>query len=220
MFSLKKNLLGLLLGPTGVLSLTINPLSSTQVGAEMTITWTSSAGDPSFSIELSAPSFNEALALANNVDPTTDQIKIALPVVPAGDKYTIQFVSITNINQVLATSSNFSIAAAGSAISATFKSATSSSFPVSVASHPPTGGSSTSALSGIPTGNATASSLNSVPISLSSAAATTAKSSTSQSPSGSIPPTPSVHSLRSSFLGLPVLTHRTSGKTRFATSAL
>ncbi|KAJ7304770.1 hypothetical protein DFH08DRAFT_825334 [Mycena albidolilacea] len=185
MFSLTKGLLGLLLGPTGVLSLTINPLSSAQAGAAMTITWTSSSGDPSFSIELSAPSFNAGLALANNVIPTTDQINITLPVVPAGDKYTIQFVSITNINQVLATSSDFSIAAAGSAISATLAT---SSESLSVASPPPTGGSSTSAVSGIPTGNANASS--SVPIASSSTAATTTNSSTSQSPTGSILPTP------------------------------
>ncbi|KAJ7307957.1 hypothetical protein DFH08DRAFT_491667 [Mycena albidolilacea] len=70
--------------------------------------------DRTFSIELTHPSFNQAIAIANNVDPTLDQVTVELPIVPGEDQYTLEFVNITNINQIFATSAQFSIAAAAS----------------------------------------------------------------------------------------------------------
>ncbi|KAJ7154961.1 hypothetical protein C8R43DRAFT_1000801 [Mycena crocata] len=145
MFSLTKCFMTLVLVSTSALSLTINAPSSPQSGSTTTITFTSTPTDPTFSIELFHPSFNEAIAIANNVDPSTGQITVALPIVPAGDQYTLEAVNITNINQVFATSADFNIAAAPSP-SMTLSSA-SATAPASI----PVGGSSASA-SGIPSG--------------------------------------------------------------------
>jgi len=80
------------------------------------ITWTSIAGDPAtFSIELSRPNqnlgpYNGALAVASPVVPTTDgQITFELPQVPPGAGYLLQFVNISNINIVYASSQSFSV---------------------------------------------------------------------------------------------------------------
>ncbi|KAF7365734.1 hypothetical protein MVEN_00447200 [Mycena venus] len=140
MFSFTKTLVVVLLNAAGVLStLTVNIPSSPQSGATTTITWTSDSSDPTFSIELSHPSFNAAIAIANNVDPTLNQITVELPIVPGGDQYTLEFVNITDINQVFAMSGDFSIAAAASpsASASAIPSTTSASFSV------PLGGSST-----------------------------------------------------------------------------
>ncbi|KAJ7486893.1 hypothetical protein FB451DRAFT_774842 [Mycena latifolia] len=114
MYSFMKRFLPVVLGATSVLSLTINAPSSPQSGSTTTITWTSTSTDPTFSIELTHPSFNQAIAIANNVDPLNNQVTVTLPIVPAGDQYTLEAVNITNINQVFSTSADFSIAAAPS----------------------------------------------------------------------------------------------------------
>lgn len=49
----------------------------------VTITWTSTAGDAHFSIELINQSFNRQFAIANNVDPTLNTLTLTLPAVPA-----------------------------------------------------------------------------------------------------------------------------------------
>ncbi|KAJ7816030.1 hypothetical protein B0H13DRAFT_2683580 [Mycena leptocephala] len=92
-----------------------------------------------FSIELTHPSFNHAIAIANNVDPTLDQTTVELPIVPVGDQYTLQFVNITDINQIFATSGDFSIAAAASpssTVSTASPSPTSTSIPAAGMSTP------------------------------------------------------------------------------------
>ncbi|KAF7291374.1 hypothetical protein MIND_01281900 [Mycena indigotica] len=99
-------------------AISVNTPSDLTSGGPATITWTSASDDPVFSIELLHPNFNEALAIANNVDPANNTITVTLPPVEAGDGYTIEFVNITNINDVFATSSSFSIAPAASASSA------------------------------------------------------------------------------------------------------
>ncbi|KAJ7081020.1 hypothetical protein C8R44DRAFT_823929 [Mycena epipterygia] len=114
MFSFTKTFTTVVLGATSVLSLTLNAPSSPQSGTNTTITWTSTSTDPTFSLELFHPSFNQAIAIANNVDPSLNQITVELPLVPAGDQYTLEAVNITNINQVFSNSSDFSIAAAPS----------------------------------------------------------------------------------------------------------
>ncbi|KAJ7436483.1 hypothetical protein B0H11DRAFT_656252 [Mycena galericulata] len=110
MFSLVQTLLIAAFGATSVLSLTLNAPTSAQSGATTTITWTSNSTDSTFSIELFHPTFNAAIAIANNVDPSLNQIMVELPSVPPGDGYTIEAVNIANINQVFSTSTDFSIA--------------------------------------------------------------------------------------------------------------
>ncbi|KAJ7733195.1 hypothetical protein B0H14DRAFT_3614965 [Mycena olivaceomarginata] len=89
-----------------------------------------------FSIELNHPSFNSALAIANNVNPADNNRTVGLPQSPQSafpavsllslrpphpftplDNYTLTFVNITDINDVFATSGSFSIGAAVSSSS-------------------------------------------------------------------------------------------------------
>ncbi|KAJ7346398.1 hypothetical protein DFH08DRAFT_810231 [Mycena albidolilacea] len=65
-----------------------------------------------FSIELNHPSFNSALAVANNVNPADNNCTINLPPVSAEDNYTLTFGNITDINDVFATTGSFSIGVA------------------------------------------------------------------------------------------------------------
>ncbi|KAJ7167085.1 hypothetical protein C8R46DRAFT_1096014 [Mycena filopes] len=132
MFSFTKSFVALVLGATGVVCLTVDAPTAPQSGGTTTITWTSTSDDSTFSVELTHPSFNQAIAIANNVDPTLDTLTIELPIVPADSGYTLEFVNITNINQVFATSPDFSIAAAPSSAPAPSISATNPpSLPVS-----------------------------------------------------------------------------------------
>ncbi|KAF9562287.1 hypothetical protein CPC08DRAFT_817229 [Agrocybe pediades] len=86
-----------------------NPTSAGQI----TIKWTSAPGDPeTFSFELINTAFNNAFAIANNVNPTAGQLTLTLPPVPVGDGYTLEAVNIGNINDVFASSPSFSIGAA------------------------------------------------------------------------------------------------------------
>ncbi|KAF4611563.1 hypothetical protein D9613_004392 [Agrocybe pediades] len=86
-----------------------NPTSAGQI----TIKWTSAPNDPeTFSFELINTAFNNAFAIANNVNPTAGQLTLTLPPVPVGDGYTLEAVNIGNINDVFASSPSFSIGAA------------------------------------------------------------------------------------------------------------
>ncbi|KAF7312810.1 hypothetical protein MKEN_00964400 [Mycena kentingensis (nom. inval.)] len=98
----------------GVHALAVNAPSGLKSAGTATVTWSSTDSDPVFSIELHHDSFNQDFAIANNVDPATKSITIDLPQVPAGDGYTLNFVNITDITKVYASSSGFSIAAAAS----------------------------------------------------------------------------------------------------------
>ncbi|KAJ7080543.1 hypothetical protein C8R44DRAFT_70139 [Mycena epipterygia] len=106
-------------------ALSITTVSGNAVSeGSLTITWTTSTSDQycrsgTFSIELDHPSFNNALALANNVDSSTLTTTVALPNVPADSGYTIEFVDISNINSVFATSASFSIGAVSATQSTT-----------------------------------------------------------------------------------------------------
>ncbi|KAJ7111688.1 hypothetical protein C8R44DRAFT_798474 [Mycena epipterygia] len=96
-------------------SLSVNAPTSPTSGGTTTITWSSTSSDPVFSIELIHPSFNSAFGIANNVNPANNNITLTIPPVPAESGYTLEFVNVTDINQVFATSSSFSIGAAVSA---------------------------------------------------------------------------------------------------------
>ncbi|KAF8515780.1 hypothetical protein BU17DRAFT_93179 [Hysterangium stoloniferum] len=72
-----------------------------------TITWTSSdpqTDPPSFSIELTNPSFNHQFAIGNNIPTSAGTYTFEMPQVATG-----QFVDISNVNSVLAQSPSFSI---------------------------------------------------------------------------------------------------------------
>ncbi|KAJ7913543.1 hypothetical protein B0H13DRAFT_2004752 [Mycena leptocephala] len=89
----------------------------------LTISWTTSTSDPAgtFSIELNHPSFNNALAIGNNVDASSLSDTVALPNVPADSGYWITFVDISNINSIFAQSQTFSIGAVSATQSVTVK---------------------------------------------------------------------------------------------------
>ncbi|KAG8786107.1 hypothetical protein FRC12_016911 [Ceratobasidium sp. 428] len=79
----------------------------------VTTTWTSAAGDPDvFTIELrdtNTPSVISPLAVANNVNTSAGTYSFLLPPVPDATTYQIEFVNVTNINQVFASSATFPI---------------------------------------------------------------------------------------------------------------
>ncbi|KAJ7793790.1 hypothetical protein B0H14DRAFT_3889118 [Mycena olivaceomarginata] len=130
--------LSLALAAASTRALTINTPTNPTSGGTTSITWSSTSDDPCvllsspllsarsssanvqnsvFSIELNHPSFNSALAIANNVNPADNNRTVGLPPVPAEDNYTLTFVNITDINDVFATSGSFSIGAAVSSSS-------------------------------------------------------------------------------------------------------
>jgi len=91
---------------------TLPPISSS---SPTVITWTTEVGDASTAtLELTHPDFNQAMALANNVDMSMGSINITIPTLIPGDGYTLIFVDNSDINTVYATSASFSISAASS----------------------------------------------------------------------------------------------------------
>ncbi|KAJ6584002.1 hypothetical protein DFH09DRAFT_1144011 [Mycena vulgaris] len=132
-------------------ALSITTVSGNAVSeGSLTITWTTSTSDASgvFSIELNHPSFNSALALANNVDSSSLSTTVALNNIPVGDGYTITFVDISNINAVFATSAPFAIGPVSATQSTTVTGVTPSSSKSVSASKTASGTSSGSASSG------------------------------------------------------------------------
>ncbi|KAJ7689196.1 hypothetical protein B0H17DRAFT_643852 [Mycena rosella] len=97
-------------------------------GGPTTIKWTPDSQDDftEFSIELTHPDFNDAMAIANSVDPATGSITVNLPIIPAAGDYTLKFVNVTDINDVFAESAPFSVAAPVSTSESTTASATGS----------------------------------------------------------------------------------------------
>ncbi|KAJ7237557.1 hypothetical protein B0H12DRAFT_1057239 [Mycena haematopus] len=87
----------------------IPPPTGVTSGGSAVITWTDYDTLPTFSIELANPKFHDSLAIANNVDPTKGTITVSIPSVPEGAGYTLQFVNITDINQLYGESDEFSI---------------------------------------------------------------------------------------------------------------
>ncbi|KAJ7925419.1 hypothetical protein B0H13DRAFT_2314634 [Mycena leptocephala] len=154
------------------IALSINTPTNPTSGGTTSITWSSTSSDSVFSIELNHPSFNNALAIANNVNPADNNVTLTIPPVPAEDNYTLAFVNVTNIDDVFATSGSFSI---GAEISAS-ASATGSAAAGSSAS-----GSATRS------GSASQSSATAPPSSGSVSGSGIASASAS-SPSGSAPP--------------------------------
>ncbi|KAF9062732.1 hypothetical protein BDP27DRAFT_1336250 [Rhodocollybia butyracea] len=93
------------------LGLTLNaPPANVTSGLVTVISWSATSTDSSFTLELFHPSFNNALALANNVDPSLGNITVEMPIVPADSGYTLEAVNIGNISDIFSTSPSFSIA--------------------------------------------------------------------------------------------------------------
>ncbi|KAF5312116.1 hypothetical protein D9619_002433 [Psilocybe cf. subviscida] len=101
-----------------------NPTNS----GTITIKWTNEPNDPdTWSFELINKVFNNAFAIANNINPSASQITLTLPVVPVGAGYTLQAVNIGNITDVFAETPEFSIGAATTTLSSSAASTTASS---------------------------------------------------------------------------------------------
>ncbi|KAG6863587.1 hypothetical protein C0993_010940, partial [Termitomyces sp. T159_Od127] len=91
-------------------ALTLNIPQNPVSGGQVTVSWTSQAGDPDiFTLELVNEQFRETFAIANNVLTAQLSITLTLPVVPIGDGYTLEAVNIGNINDVFSTTGDFSI---------------------------------------------------------------------------------------------------------------
>ncbi|EPQ60277.1 hypothetical protein GLOTRDRAFT_108878 [Gloeophyllum trabeum ATCC 11539] len=100
-----------------VSALTLQTPSGLTSAGPATISWTAESTDPPFSLELVNQVFHNSFAIANNVQPGQGSLSLTLPIVPAGDGYSLEAVNVTNINQVYASSGDFSIAPASSTTS-------------------------------------------------------------------------------------------------------
>ncbi|KAJ7031005.1 hypothetical protein C8F04DRAFT_1111998 [Mycena alexandri] len=116
MFSLSKSLLAVVLGATGAFSSFVvdTPENQVHAGAPLTVRWTSSAGDPVFSLELvDVTSVAKKVVLANNVDPSADHITVIIPKsVSTKDAFVLSFVEPAQSNAVLVETAEFTIAPA------------------------------------------------------------------------------------------------------------
>lgn len=157
-----------------VQALTVSTPTNVNSGGTVNLNWTTAAGDPTtFSVELINTVFNNQFALANNVDPSLQTLTINMPIVPAGDGYTIEFVGVSNISQIFTTTGGFSI---GATVTSSSSSSSSASSGASSSSHSGSGsgtttsGASTSSTPLASTISQTLSSLSSVASSAISAA--------------------------------------------------
>ncbi|THH33168.1 hypothetical protein EUX98_g1023 [Antrodiella citrinella] len=117
----------------------------------LTVTWTSSSGDPSsFSLELSNPQlFNQQFAVGNNLGTSVGTFTFQMPTVPADNRYVLQAVNISNDGQVFGESGTFAIAV----VATTSASATSTIGSSGSASSPSVTAPSTSGASTTPFGS-------------------------------------------------------------------
>ncbi|KAG6891630.1 hypothetical protein C0992_001315 [Termitomyces sp. T32_za158] len=91
-------------------ALTLNIPQNPVSDGTVTISWTTQAGDPDFfTIELINQQFNNAFAIANNVNTGSLSTTLVLPVVPVGGGYTLNAVDVGNINNVFSSTGSFSI---------------------------------------------------------------------------------------------------------------
>jgi len=95
-------------------ALTLDTPTNPSNGDRVTLTWKAAAGDPTFSLELENPTFNNELAIANNLDPVDGSYVWQVPVVPARNDYVINAVNIGNLSEVYASTSVFAIGALSS----------------------------------------------------------------------------------------------------------
>ncbi|CAE6487963.1 unnamed protein product [Rhizoctonia solani] len=108
------------------------PDSSGWKNGTVTVEWTSASGDPSvFTIQLrdtNTPSVINPMAIANNVQTPLGTTSFELPIVPEVNTYVVEFVNITDVNQVYVTSTTFPVVnvAQSASVTATTPAATGS----------------------------------------------------------------------------------------------
>ncbi|CAE6431125.1 unnamed protein product [Rhizoctonia solani] len=89
------------------------PDSSGWKNGTVTVEWTSASGDPSvFTIQLrdtNTPSVINPMAIANNVQTPLGTTSFELPIVPEVNTYVIEFINVTDVNQIYATSNTFGV---------------------------------------------------------------------------------------------------------------
>ncbi|CUA67516.1 hypothetical protein RSOLAG22IIIB_07406 [Rhizoctonia solani] len=89
------------------------PDSSGWKNGTVTVEWTSASGDPQvFTIQLrdtNTPSVINPMAIANNVQTALGTTSLELPIVPEVNTYQLEFVNISDINQVYASSTTFPV---------------------------------------------------------------------------------------------------------------
>ncbi|CAE6512601.1 unnamed protein product [Rhizoctonia solani] len=89
------------------------PDSSGWKNGTVTVEWTSASGDQQvFTIQLrdtNTPSVINPMAVANNVQTSLGTTSFELPIVPEANTYVVEFVNITDVNQIYATSTTFPI---------------------------------------------------------------------------------------------------------------
>ncbi|KAG2358887.1 hypothetical protein BDR07DRAFT_1238099, partial [Suillus spraguei] len=151
-----------------VSALTLNaPTTTPTIGATVNLTWEATTSDPSsFNIYMANTIFHNTFAIATDVQTSAGEYTLVLPPVPVGDGYTLEATDISNINNVYATSGDFSVGAQTTASAPTL-STTSTSMTMSMPMSSGTGTAST-ATGTSPSGSSSASS---TPSSISGAAA-------------------------------------------------
>ncbi|KAI6135927.1 hypothetical protein F5141DRAFT_1671 [Pisolithus sp. B1] len=98
-----------------VSALTLNAPTGATAGGVVTITWAAASTDPAyFTLQLVNPSFHNTYAISNNVQTSLGTITLELPQVPVDTDYQLEAIDPSNVNDVYATSSTFSIGAATS----------------------------------------------------------------------------------------------------------
>ncbi|THU91333.1 hypothetical protein K435DRAFT_801307 [Dendrothele bispora CBS 962.96] len=89
-------------------ALTLNTPASAVATEPLLVTWSTTPGDQTFSLELANSGSGEQIALANNVNPADESITVTLPNVSGGG-FTLEAVNFGDNADVFATSAPFSI---------------------------------------------------------------------------------------------------------------
>ncbi|KAI6139996.1 hypothetical protein BKA82DRAFT_4220139 [Pisolithus tinctorius] len=98
-----------------VSALTLVAPTGATTGGSVTLTWQATSTDPAyFTFQLVNPVFHDTFAIANNVQTSLGTLTLQLPQVPVDTNYQLEAINPSNVNDVYATSSTFSIGAATS----------------------------------------------------------------------------------------------------------
>ncbi|TEB26145.1 hypothetical protein FA13DRAFT_1777151 [Coprinellus micaceus] len=75
-----------------------------------TLTWDTAPGDPElFTLEIVNEEFNDAFAIASNIDSDQGSIIVIIPVVPVRGGYTLEAVNVGNTNDVYSKTGTFNV---------------------------------------------------------------------------------------------------------------
>ncbi|TEB27576.1 hypothetical protein FA13DRAFT_1816293 [Coprinellus micaceus] len=75
-----------------------------------TLTWDTAPGDPElFTLEIVNEEFNDAFAIASNIDSDQGSIIVIIPVVPVRGGYTLEAVNVANTNDVYSQTGTFNV---------------------------------------------------------------------------------------------------------------